>query len=251
MKKLWFVILFLLTVAVYGQRSKLRIAYIDMEMILDSMPEYKQAMEELNLRVVQWKAEIDRMRSEIDRLKKELEAEKLMLTKELVKEKQEIIDFKEKQLTKFQMEKFGPQGDLELQRMMILKPVQDQVFNAVQKIARTRHFDIVFDKSDPRAGTVFINPKLNITHLVIRELKKKHRLGERKKKKNKNKTSTRKKSVNLQEKYAERRRRLQAQREDRQKEEEKEKEDKTQAPPAPAPEGDENQRQDKEKQDKE
>ncbi len=247
MKKIWFITLLLFTLAAHSQRAKLRIAYIDMEMILDSMPEYKQAMEELNMRVVQWKAQMDRMQSEIDRLKKELEAEKLMLTKELVKEKQEIIDFKEKQLTKFQMEKFGPQGDLELQRMMILKPVQDQVFNAVQKIAQTRHYDIVFDKSDPRAGTVFINPKLNITHLVIRELKKKHRLAERNKKKEKQ-HKARKKNVNLQEKYEERRRRLQAEREARRKQEEEKKNDeKSQTPPSPASGGTGNQNPDKDK----
>lgn len=210
MKRFWLIWLFLPVLTAQAQRSKLRIAYIDMEMILDSMPEYRQAMDELNLRVVQWKNKMEEMRREIDRLKKELEAEKLMLTEDLYKEKREIIEFKEKQLNKYQMEKFGPQGDLVIQRMMILKPVQDQVFNTVQKIARTRHFDVVFDKSSKEAGVVYINGKLDITPLVIRELKKQHRNLERKRAKRRK--IHKKKEVNLHEKYQERRKRWEAER---------------------------------------
>jgi len=210
MKRFWFIWLFLPVLTAQAQRGKLRIAYIDMEMILDSMPEYRQAMDELNLRVVQWKNKMEEMRREIDRLKKELEAEKLMLTEDLYKEKMEVIEFKEKQLNKYQMEKFGPQGDLVIQRMMILKPVQDQVFNTVQKIAQTRHFDVVFDKSSKEAGVVYIDGKLDITPLVIRELKKQHRAMERQKAKQRK--TRKKKEVNLQEKYRERRKRLEAER---------------------------------------
>ncbi len=227
MKKIAFLSLFLITLGLSAQKGKLRIAYIDMEMILDSMPEYRQAMDELNLRVVQWKTKMDEMQRDIDRLKKELEAEKMMLTEDLYKEKLEIIRFKEKQLSKFQMEKFGPQGDLVLQRMMILKPIQNKVFNIVQKIAQTRHYDVVFDKSSKEAGVVFINNKLNITHLVIRELKKQQRTLRRKKAKKK-KEKKAKKSVDLRNKYQERRKRLEAERKRKAEEAKKAAEEKAQ-----------------------
>jgi len=209
MKRFVFLLMFLPVLTLQAQRGKLRIAYIDMEMILDSMPEYRQAMEELNLRVVQWKSKMEEMQRDIDRLKKELEAEKLMLTEDLYKEKQEIIDFKQKQLTKYELEKFGPQGDLVIQRMMILKPVQDQVFNVVQKIAQTRHFDVVFDKSSKEAGVVYMDSKLNITPLVIRELKRQRKTQARTKARQK---QGKKKNINLHDKYQERRKRLEAER---------------------------------------
>ncbi len=208
------VILLISTQIATAQRGKMRIAYIDMEMILDSMPEYQQALKELDLRVQQWKMKLDKMQREITRLKKELDAERLMLTKDLVNEKQEIIDFKQKQMEKFQMEKFGPQGDLVIQKMMIVKPVQDKVFNAVKKIVATRHYDIVFDKSNPDMGIIHVNPKMNITSQVLRILRKEKMKEEReKRRKNRNKRHAKKDTKeSLRKKYEERRRRLREQR---------------------------------------
>jgi Skp family chaperone for outer membrane proteins len=196
MKRLVFVILLILgTTAVFPQRGKLRIAYVDMEMILDSMPEYQQALKELDARVNNWKMKLDKMTSEIEQLKKELEAEKLMLTEDLLKEKQEIIAFKEEQRLKYQMEKFGPQGDYILQKQLILKPIQDRVFNAVAKLVQTRKYEIVFDKSNPNAGIIHVSKKLDITSQVLRILKRERKKEDRKKKKAKSK---------LKEKYQER-----------------------------------------------
>ncbi len=213
MKKfLTLILLSFVLIQAQAQRSKLRIAYVDMEMILDSMPEYQQALKELDLRVSQWKTKLDRMQRDIDRLKKELEAEKLMLTEDLVKEKEEVIAFKQKQMEKFQMEKFGPQGDLVIQKLMIVKPVQDKVYAAVKKLVDTRHYDIVFDKSNENAGLIHVNPKMDITPQVLRILRKEKQKEERKQKRSsrrgKNKTGTRSKKQTLREKYEERRKRL-------------------------------------------
>jgi len=180
-----FISLFLTLYAGQAQRSKLRIAFVDMEMILDSMPDYKQALQELDARVLNWKAKLDKMQREINELRNELEAEKLMLTPDLLKEKEEIIRFKEEQMLKFQMEKFGPQGDYVLQKQMILKPVQDRVFNAVAKLVQLRHYDVVFDKSNQNAGIIHADSKLDITSQVIKILKKESKLWEKKKSKKK------------------------------------------------------------------
>ncbi len=220
MKKYIFIIfLFSALFGVQAQRTKLRMAYIDMEMILDSIPEYNKALQELDTRVQQWKTRMDQMSREIEDLKKELEAEKLMLTEDLLKDKKEIIAFKESQLEKFQMEKFGPNGDLALQRQLILKPIQDRVFNAVQKIIQTRHYDVVFDKSSKEAGIIYVSEKLDITPLVLKILRK-EKLKEERKKKLKNRKNKRKKSTkeSIREKYEARKRRLKAEKEAKQKE---------------------------------
>ncbi len=229
MKKfLTLILVIILTGQIYAQRSKLRIAYVDMEMILDSMPEYQQALKELDLRVKQWKTKLDRMQRDIDRLQKELEAEKLMLTEDLVKEKQEIIAFKQKQMEKFQMEKFGPQGDLVLQKLMIVKPVQDKVYAAVKKLVETRHYDIVFDKSNESTGLIHVNPKMDITPQVLRILRKEKQKEDRKKRnakrRNKSVRSAKSKKQSLREKYEERRKRLLEEKRKR-KAEQKEKEE--------------------------
>jgi len=187
-----------------AQSTKLRIAFVDMEMILDSMPEYQQALRELDSRVKNWKAKLDKMSSEIETLKSELEAEKLMLTEDLVKEKEEIIQFKEQQRLKFQMEKFGPQGDYILQKQMILKPIQDRVFNAVTKLVQLRHYDLVMDKSNENAGIIHASSKLDITPQVLKILKRERKLEERKKKKKKG---------SLKEKYNERKQQWQKEKE--------------------------------------
>ncbi len=205
----------------FAQRGRLRMAYIDMEVILDSLPEYNRALQELDTRVQNWKVKMDQMTAEIAALKKELEAEKLMLTEDILKEKKEIIAFKEQQLEKFRMEKFGPNGDLAMQKMMILKPIQDRVFNAVQKIVQTRHYDVVFDKSASGAGIIHISKKMDITPLVLKVLRKEKIKEERKKKARERRKKTRKKKSpreSIREKYEARKKRLQAEREARERE---------------------------------
>jgi len=184
MKKI--ISLILLTIwlsgSVHAQQKKLRIAFVDMEMILDSMPQYREAMAELDARVRNWKLQLDKMEAEIQALKQELEAEKLMLTEDLLREKEEIIRFKEEKKLKYQMDKFGPQGDYVLQKQAVLKPIQDRVFNAVAKMVQLRQYDVVFDKSNPNAGIIHASPALDITPQVIKILKREHQTATAKQK---------------------------------------------------------------------
>jgi Skp family chaperone for outer membrane proteins len=200
MKRLLIILFLLSGIGGMAQRSKLRIAYVDMEMILDSMPGYQQALRELDMRVKNWKARLDKMSAEIETLKKELEAEKLMLTDDLLKEKEEIIRFKEEQMLKFQMEKFGPSGDYVIQKQLILKPIQDRVFNAVKQLVQTRHYDIVIDKSNENAGIIHISSKMDITPQVLRILRKERKKEEA--------AAKRKKKKSAKEKYEERKKRF-------------------------------------------
>jgi len=124
-----------------------RIGYIDTEYILQNVPEYQEASTQLDKKVLQWKTEIEKKLSGIEQKKKELENESVLLTKELYDERMEDISFEEAEILDYQQKRFGPNGDLMIQKRQLIEPIQDQIFAAVQQIAETKKFDFVFDKS--------------------------------------------------------------------------------------------------------
>jgi len=135
-----------LLVEAQSQRG-VRIGYIDMEYILESVPEYQEALVQLDGKVQRWRKDIETQQKEIDQLKLNLSNERVLLTKELIEERDEDIKIKEDALFKYQQDRFGPNGDLMIQKRQLVQPVQDQVFNAVQEIAGNRQYDFIFDKS--------------------------------------------------------------------------------------------------------
>jgi len=129
-----------------AQRS-IRIGYIDMDYILENVPEYQEASQQLADKVNRWKGEIDKKLGDVDEMKKQLDNERPLLTKELIEERNEEITFEEDQILDYQQKRFGPGGDLAIQKRQLVEPVQDQVFNAVQEISTNKKYDYVFDKS--------------------------------------------------------------------------------------------------------
>lgn len=145
-------VLFLLSIisltSFYANAQRgVRIGYIDTEYILQNVPEYAEASNQLDKKVLQWKSEIEQKLSVIEQKKKELENESVLLTKELYEERMEDISFEEAEILDYQQKRFGPQGDMIIQKRQLIEPVQDQIFAAVQQIAETKKFDFVFDKS--------------------------------------------------------------------------------------------------------
>ena len=147
-----FKVLFLLAItglmsfSAMAQRG-VRIGYIDTEYILQNVPEYQEATTQLDKKVLQWKSEIEKQLSAIEQKKKELENESVLLTKELYEERMEDISFEEAEILDYQQKRFGPNGDLMIQKRQLIAPIQDQIFSAVQEIASTKKYDFVFDKS--------------------------------------------------------------------------------------------------------
>lgn len=145
-------VLFLLTLIslmsfyTHAQRG-VRIGYIDTEYILQNVPEYQEASSQLDKKVLQWKSEIEKRLTTIEQKKKELDNESVLLTKELYEERYEDISFEEAEVLDYQQKRFGPEGDLMIQKRQLIEPIQDQIFAAVQEIAETKKFDFVFDKS--------------------------------------------------------------------------------------------------------
>lgn len=147
----------------------IKIAYIDMEYILDKVPDFAEAKNQLEQRAGKWKQEMDVKRNTIKKLKEELKAERALLTKELIEEREEEIVYLEKELIEYQEKRFGPTGDLITQKSVLVKPIQDQVFTIIQDLAEVRKYDFVFDKSSDLT-MIFSAQKHDISDLVIRRL---------------------------------------------------------------------------------
>lgn len=146
LKTLFALITIASTIALHAQRG-VRIGYIDTEYILQNVPEYAEATSQLESKVQKWKAEIETKLSTIQQKRTELSNEKALLTKELAEEREEDITFEEKEILDYQQKRFGPNGDLMIQKKQLMQPVQDQIFQAVQDIATARKYDFIFDKS--------------------------------------------------------------------------------------------------------
>ncbi|TSE08174.1 MULTISPECIES: OmpH family outer membrane protein [Aquimarina] len=134
------------TQAINAQKG-IRIGYIDMDYILENVPEYNEASSELETKVQKWKVEIEAELKEVEEMRKDLNSERVLLTKELIEEREEDIFFKEKEILEYQQKRFGPNGDLFIQKKRLVQPVQDQVFVAVQEVAKNKKYDFIFDKT--------------------------------------------------------------------------------------------------------
>ncbi|WP_297333940.1 OmpH family outer membrane protein [Flavobacterium sp.] len=169
MKKILLVLFTALAALTATAQRGLKIAYIDMEYILDKVPDYAEAKNQLEQRAQKWKQDIETKRNEINKLKESLATEKALLTKELIEEREEEIAFQEKELLDYQMKRFGPTGDLMTQKSVLVKPIQDQVFNIIQDLAEARNYDFVFDKSSDLT-MLFSAKRHDISDLVVRRL---------------------------------------------------------------------------------
>lgn len=147
----------------------IRIGYIDMEYILQNVPDFTEAKNQLEQKAQKWKQEIEVKKNEITKLKESLKTERVLLTKELIEEREEEILFQESELAAFQEKRFGPNGDLIVQKAVMVKPIQDQVFTAVQDIAEQKKYDFVLDKSSDLT-VLFAAKRFDISDAVIRSL---------------------------------------------------------------------------------
>ena len=184
MRKHIFTVILLLAIAIsssaQGAKS-VRIGYIDMEYILQNVPDYAEANNQLELKAQKWKQELEVKKNEITRLKEALKTEKVLLTKELIEEREEAITFIETEMSEYQQKRFGPNGDFIIQKEMLVKPIQDQIFNAVQDIADKKKYDFIFDKASDLT-MLFANKRFNISDQVVRVLDRAGKAEQRTKK---------------------------------------------------------------------
>lgn len=152
----------------FSQKGQ-RIAYVDMNYILENIPAYASAQDQLDKKVKGWQQNLDKIQREIVTMKTDLSNEKTLLTNDLIAEKNEDIELKEEELKKMEEKYFSSDGTLFLLRKQLVTPIQDQVYNATQDIAKTRRYDFVFDKSSDLI-MLYSSKQNDISELVLRSI---------------------------------------------------------------------------------
>ena len=144
MKKI--IVIAILFIASYQVQAQ-RYCVVDSKYILENLPEYKQAQTKLDEVSAQWQKDIDAKLLDVDRMYKSYQAEQVMLSDDMKKKREDEIIKKEKEAKEWQKKRFGFEGDLFKRRQELVKPVQDKVYNSIQKLATSKGYDIIFDKS--------------------------------------------------------------------------------------------------------
>jgi outer membrane protein len=154
-----------LTLTTFAQKF----AYVDTEYILSQLPSYRSAQKQIDEISEKWQKEIDLKYDEIDKMYKDYQAEKVILSGEMQKKREDEIIEKERLVKKLQQEKFGYEGELFKKRQELIKPIQDQVFAAIQKTSKDNALDFIFDKSGDMV-MLFTNAKYDKSNEVLEEL---------------------------------------------------------------------------------
>ena len=164
--------------SIHAQRGT-RIAYIDMDVILSKNKEFRTANQLLDEKIIQWKKEVELKKIQLKRLEDQFAVEKILLTPDLISDRElEIKDFAS-EIVSLQEKRFGPNGDMMIQKNQLLKPVQDQVLSIVQDIAKERKYDFVFDRSSDII-MLYSAKNYDISELVLRRIQAQERIKERK-----------------------------------------------------------------------
>ena len=162
---LFAVILTLTAVTVNAQRY----AVIDSKYILGKMTDYTEAQKKLDEFSALWQQELDQKQAAVDKMYREYNAEQVMLPDNLKKKREDELYNKEKELRDLQRKRFGFEGDLFKKRQELIKPIQDRVYNAVQKLAIDKQYDFILDKSEG-ITVIFADPKLDKSDDVLKNL---------------------------------------------------------------------------------
>jgi outer membrane protein len=158
-----------LMVLAFAAQAQYRYAIVDTKYILDKLPEYKEAQKKLDQFSEQWQKEVDAKQSALDKMYKDFEAEQVMLSPELKKKREDELFVREKEVRDLQRKRFGFEGDLFKKRQELVKPIQDKVYNAIQKLAVNRTLDFILDKSEG-ITVIFADPKLDRSEDILKDL---------------------------------------------------------------------------------
>ena len=161
--------LFLTSSVLVSAQKAQRIAYIDMEYILENVPEYLEAQNTLNAKVTKWRSKLDELSRYIEKIKTDLANERAILTNDLILDKEDEITLKQEELRRLESLYFGPKGDMFLLRKQLVKPIQDQVFNSIEGIVKKKKYDFVFYKSSDLV-MLYSNKKYDISELILNEI---------------------------------------------------------------------------------
>ncbi len=146
-----------------------KFALVDMEYILKNVPQYEMANEQLNQLSQRWQKEVENISKQAETLYKNYQAERVFLTDEQKQKKEEEIVAKEKEANELRYKYFGPEGELYQKRQTLMKPIQDDVYNAVKKVSEERGYQTIFDRASS-ANIIYASPRIDISNEVLAKL---------------------------------------------------------------------------------
>ncbi|MCM1290553.1 MAG: OmpH family outer membrane protein [Prevotella sp.] len=149
--------------------SAQKFALVDMEYILRNVPAYEMANEQLNQVSQRWEKEVNELSKEAETMYKNYEADQVFLTDDQKKKRQEEIITKEKEVTDTRYKYFGPEGELYKKRQSLMKPIQEDVYNAVKAVAEEKGYQAIFDRASSQS-IVFASPRIDISNDVLAKL---------------------------------------------------------------------------------
>lgn len=168
MKKLLLSLVLVAGMALSSQAQ--RFCIVDMDYILEKIPEYTQAQEEINVLANQWKQEIDAQFQAVEKAYTKFQAEQVLMTEQMKKQKIEEIEALERQAKEMQKAKFGPDGELFKKRQELIKPIQDRIYEKVQLYAKDKSYEAIFDKSAAGIGILYFGDRLDKSEDILRTL---------------------------------------------------------------------------------
>lgn len=165
MKKSFLIFLTLISASLFGQRF----GYVDTDYVLNSLPQYAEAQQRLDAQANNWAAEIENHKQQLEVMLSEFQSEKILLTKDQITERETEIKEKAQMIKDLQEQRYGPEGDLISVRTNLVKPIQDQIWNAVKSVAERRKYSFVFDKASDLV-MLYSDPKYDISEEVLRKV---------------------------------------------------------------------------------
>ena len=149
--------------------SAQKFALVDMEYILKNIPAYEMANEQLNQVSLRWEKEVTDLSKEAETLYKNFQSDMVFLTDEQKKKKEQEIVAKEKEASDLKYKYFGPQGELFKKRESLIKPIQDDVYEAIKKVSEERGYQAIFDRASSQS-IIFASPRIDVSNLVLEKL---------------------------------------------------------------------------------
>ena len=183
-KKNWILIIcfYLLSIICINAQRGVRVGYIDTEYILQNLSDYQDAKKQLDNKAQKWKAEIDKRKADLETKKQLLSNERILLTADLIDEREEELEIIENELLEYQQKRFGPNGDLVIQKKQLTQPIQDQIFTAIQEIAESKKFDFIFDKSAD-VVMLYSSDRYNVSEQILKTIDRTNKRNQIKNKK--------------------------------------------------------------------
>ena len=167
MKRIILILVAVMAISFAGKAQKF--AIVDMDYILRNVPAWEMANEQLNQVSQRWQKEVEELSKEAETMYKNYQADMVFLTDDQKKKREEEIVAKEKAVTDARYKYFGPEGELYKKRQSLVKPIQEDVYNAIKAVAEEKGYQVIFDR-DSSQSIVFSSPRIDVSNDVLAKL---------------------------------------------------------------------------------